>query len=99
MENIGSETKTENTANNVLSQSEKEMKILLSFAYLKSEIENNLSDPKSKNAKNILKYLKQFETELEDNIDTKVSTKDKKIFIELKNAKFDENFLKLSKFI
>lgn len=99
MEDINTKSDLDKNQKQSLTTEEKEMKILLAFAYLKSEIENNISDPKQKNSKNILKYLKQFEAELEENIDSKVTTKEKKIYIELKNSKFDDDFIKISKYI
>ena len=83
----------------LLSQNEIKEKTILEFVYLKNIIEKLLSENDHAEKKNIVKLLKCFENDLENVLETKISSKEKATYLQLKTSGFDSTILKLSKYI
>ena len=77
---------------NQLTDDEKKEKILLDLNYFLFQLDSGKT-------KKIKKNLKQIETDLKAIFNTTISSKTYKDYIQLKETKFDENLLKLSKYL
>lgn len=80
------------SAQNQLTDEEKKEKILLEINYILHSIDSD-------KPKDVKKNLKQIESEIKSLFGTNISTKTYKDYIQLKETKFDENLLKLSKYL
>ena len=79
------------------SDAEQKEKLILDFNYLISIIESKIDDKK------VIRELKKSYSEIENNLklilNLEVSKKNIKNYIQLKNSKFDDDILKLTKYI
>ena len=79
------------------SDAEQKEKLILDFNYLISIIESKIDDKK------VIRELKKSYSEIENNLklvlNLEVSKKNIKNYIQLKNSKFDDEILKLTKYI
>ena len=79
------------------SDAEKKEKLILDFNYLISIIESKIDDKK------VIRELKKSYSEIENNLklvlNLEVSKKNIKNYIKLKNSKFNDDILKLTKYI
>ena len=80
------------TTKNQLSDEETKEKILLEINYLIHQIDLG-------KLKEIKKKLKQIDGDLKKLFNSNLSSKTYKDYIQLKETKFDENLLKLSKYL
>lgn len=80
------------TTKNQLSEEETKEKILLEINYLIHQIDLG-------KLKEIKKNLKQIDGDLKKLFNSNLSSKTYKDYIQLKETKFDENLLKLSKYL
>ena len=80
------------TTKNQLSEEETKEKILLEINYLIHQIDLG-------KLKEIKKKLKQIDGDLKKLFNSNLSSKTYKDYIQLKETKFDENLLKLSKYL
>lgn len=94
-----SEEKSISTNDNTLTENEAKEKLILDFAFLKSEVELCFEEGNEKKTKPLIKQFLNFEKELEDILKIKISNKEKNIFLKLKKENFDHSILKLSKYI
>jgi hypothetical protein len=79
------------------SDTEQKEKLILDFNYLISIIESKIDDKK------VIRELKKSYSEIENNLklvlNLKVSKKNIKNYIQLKNSKFDDEIIKLTKYL
>ena len=79
------------------SDAEQKEKLILDFNYLISIIESKIDDKK------VIRELKKSYSEIENNLllvlNLEVSKKNIKNYIQLKNSKFNDDILKLTKYI
>jgi hypothetical protein len=79
------------------SDTEQKEKLILDFYYLISIIESKINDKK------VIRELKKSYSEIENNLklvlNLKVSKKNIKNYIQLKNSKFDDEIIKLTKYL
>jgi hypothetical protein len=79
------------------SDTEQKEKLILDFNYLINIIESKIDDKK------VIRELKKSYSEIETNLklvlNLEVSKKNIKNYIQLKNSKFDDEILKLTKYI
>jgi hypothetical protein len=79
------------------SDAEQKEKLILDFNYLISIIESKIDDKK------VIRELKKSYSEIENNLklvlNLKVSKKNIKNYIQLKNSKFDDEIIKLTKYL
>ena len=80
------------SAQNQLTDEEKKEKILLEINYILHSINSD-------KLKDVKKNLKQIDSEIKSLFGTNISMKTYKDYIQLKETKFDENLLKLSKYL
>lgn len=80
-----------------LSNEEQKEKLILDFFYLKSEI--NSIEKDKKNLSYLKKLSNSFEKNLESFLETEIPLKTKKDYVNFKKTKFDEKFLRLTKFL
>lgn len=82
---------------NQFSEHEQKEKLILDFYYLKSLIESKIENKKV--AREIKKCCSEIEENLNQIVSMDVSKKNIKNYIQLKNSKFDDDILKLTKYI
>jgi hypothetical protein len=79
------------------SDTEQKEKLILDFNYLISIIESKIDDKK------VIRELKKSYSEIENNLklvlNLKVSKKNIKNYIQLKNSKFDDEIIKLTNYL
>lgn len=79
------------------SDTEQKEKLILDFNYLINIIESKIDDKK------VIRELKKSYSEIENNLklvlNLKVSKKNIKNYIQLKNSKFDDEIIKLTKYL
>ena len=79
------------------SDTEQKEKLILDFNYLINIIESKIDDKK------VIRELKKSYSEIENNLklvlNLKVSKKNIKNYIQLKNSKFDDKIIKLTKYL
>ena len=79
------------------SDTEQKEKLILDFNYLISIIESKIDDKK------VIRELKKSYSEIENNLklvlNLEVSKKNIKNYIQLKNSKFDDEIIKLTKYL
>lgn len=97
IDNTNQEMQNENRPE--FSKIEQQEKMIYHFVYIRSIIENLFENENDKQKKNVLKLIKNFEKDLEEVLETKISNKDKLIYLQLKNSNLDSKALKLSKYI
>ena len=79
------------------SDAEQKEKLILDFYYLKSLIESKIENKKV--ARELKKCCSEIEENLNQIVSMDVSKKNIKNYIQLKNSKFDDEILKLTKYM
>ena len=87
----------DNNNNNQFSEHEKKEKLILDIHYLKSIIESKIENKKV--ARELKKCCSEIEENLNQIVSMDVSKKNIKNYIQLKNSNFDEEILKLTRYI
>ncbi|RMZ61308.1 hypothetical protein D1632_00410 [Chryseobacterium nematophagum] len=97
IDNTKPEVQNENRSE--FSKIEQQEKMIYHCVYIRSIIESLFESDSDKQKKNVIKLIKNFEKDLEEVLETKISNKDKLIYLQLKNSNLDSKALKLSKYI
>jgi hypothetical protein len=97
MEESNNQQYNQETENKIFTEAEQKEKLILDFYYLISIIESKINDKK------VIRELKKSYSEIENNLklvlNLKVSKKNIKNYIQLKNSKFDDEIIKLTKYL
>jgi hypothetical protein len=97
MEESNNQQYNQETENKIFTEAEQKEKLILDFNYLISIIESKIDDKK------VIRELKKSYSEIENNLklvlNLKVSKKNIKNYIQLKNSKFDDEIIKLTKYL
>lgn len=80
-----------------LTDFERKEKILLDFFYLKNEIETKVEDKKT--LRDLKKTINEMESSLMDFFEIDIPKKNITNYINLKNSDFDEEILRLAKYL